>query len=397
MDNLTESNRLSLFQGYGVELEYMIVDENSLDVKPITDKIMHAISGEYSDEVERGDISWSNELALHVIELKTSTPVKSLEGLHLHFQNQIMELNDLLKGFKAKLMPSAMHPWMDPIRELRLWPHAYNPIYETYNRIFNCTGHGWANLQSSHLNLPFNNDDEFARLHAAIRFLLPIMPAIAASSPIIEGQATAFLDNRLIAYLDNSKIIPSITGKVIPEASLSQQDYLDRILNPMYRDIAPYDPEGILQHEWLNSRGAIARFDRYTIEIRVLDVQECPEADLEIIKAIVQIIKELVHDKWGSVQKLNSISVESLFRLFMQCAEYGEEAIIDNLDYLNIFGIQEKTCKAKELWNHLAPSVKTETLATRIKKRWLKNPTKQNLRDIYSQLCYCLESGTRYE
>ncbi|HAL85576.1 MAG TPA: hypothetical protein DCM31_01010, partial [Deferribacteraceae bacterium] len=37
----------------------------------------------------------------------------------------------------------------------------------------------------------------------------------------------------------------------------------------MYRDIAPYDPECILQEEWLNSRGAIARFDRKAIEIRL--------------------------------------------------------------------------------------------------------------------------------
>ena len=50
----------------------------------------------------------------------------------------------------------------------------------------------------------------------------------------------------------------------------------------MYDDIAPLDPDAVLQHEWLNARGAIARFDRNTIELRVLDVQECPRADLAI-------------------------------------------------------------------------------------------------------------------
>jgi hypothetical protein len=32
----------------------------------------------------------------------------------------------------------------------------------------------------------------------------------------------------------------------------------------------------VLRHEWVNARGAIARFDRSAIEIRVLDVAECP-------------------------------------------------------------------------------------------------------------------------
>jgi len=54
------------------------------------------------------------------------------------------------------------------------------------------------------------------------------------------------------------------------------------ILAPLYAEMHPLDPEGILCHEWLNSRGAIARFDRNAVEIRLVDVQECPLADLAI-------------------------------------------------------------------------------------------------------------------
>ena len=38
-----------------------------------------------------------------------------------------------------------------------------------------------------HVNLPFADDAQFARLHAAIRLVLPLLPALAASSPIAEG------------------------------------------------------------------------------------------------------------------------------------------------------------------------------------------------------------------
>ena len=83
-------------------------------------------------------------------------------------------MNALLSPMGARLMPTAMHPWMDPNR-VQLWPHGTRVVYETFDRIFSCKGHGWANLQSQQINLPFASDEEFARLHAAIRFLLPIL------------------------------------------------------------------------------------------------------------------------------------------------------------------------------------------------------------------------------
>lgn len=69
-------------------------------------------------------------------------------------------------------------------------------------------------------------------------------------------------------------------GYVVPESVSGRAEWEGRILIPMYRDIAPYDTAGIQQQERLNSRGAIARFDRDAIEIRVLDIQECPLANI---------------------------------------------------------------------------------------------------------------------
>ncbi|MGH8533288.1 MAG: carboxylate-amine ligase, partial [Gammaproteobacteria bacterium] len=230
---------LSLFGGYGIELEYMIVDRASLDVSAIADKLIHAVAGDYRSEVEQGELAWSNEMVLHVIEIKTNGPAGALEPLAGLFQRDITRINELLAPYEACLMPGAMHPWMDPRSDTRLWPHEYNPVYESYDRIFGCQGHGWSNLQSVHLNLPFAGDAEFARLHAAIRVLLPVLPALAASSPIVEGQVTGMLDYRLEAYRLNARKIPSITGRVIPETVSSRGDYEAVILGPMYRDIAP--------------------------------------------------------------------------------------------------------------------------------------------------------------
>ena len=65
---------IPLFTGYGIELEYMIVDRDHLNVLPVTDEVLKNIAGEYINTVELDELAWSNELVLHVIELKTNGP-----------------------------------------------------------------------------------------------------------------------------------------------------------------------------------------------------------------------------------------------------------------------------------------------------------------------------------
>ena len=66
--------RIHLFQGYGIELEYMLVDCDTLQVKPITDDLLKHELGHYASDFENGIVTWSNELVLHVVELKSTRP-----------------------------------------------------------------------------------------------------------------------------------------------------------------------------------------------------------------------------------------------------------------------------------------------------------------------------------
>src|SRR6478736_6440070 len=177
---------LPAFSGYGIELEYMIVDRRTLSILPIADKVLHRLSGTSASEFRCGELAWSNELVLHLIELKNLEPDLDVGALAAAFQSAIQRMNGLLEPMEARLMPTAMHPWMNPRTETRIWPRENAEIYAAFDRIFDCKRHSWANLQSMHLNLPFANDHEFARLHAAVRLLLPILPALAASSAIAE-------------------------------------------------------------------------------------------------------------------------------------------------------------------------------------------------------------------
>ena len=346
---------LGLFDAYGIEVEYMLVDGDSLDVAPAADQLLEAAAGTLTDEFENGAIAWNNELALHVIEFKCNGP-QSLTGLGKEFAANVALANTKLGREGLRLMPTAMHPWMDP-NDVELWPHGTRIIYDTFDRIFSCKGHGWANLQSMQINLPFNGDEEFARLHAAIRFLLPILPGLAASSPIIDAERNGILDNRLVVYRGNCAKIPSVTGEVVPEPMGSIGEYHERLLEPLYRDLAPHDPEGVLRNEWVNARGAIARFDRMAIEIRVLDVQETPVMDVAYAALIVEVLKLMCAEEWLDRKGMNGWHTSELGKLLTLTERQAEGTGIGDKRYLSAFGFPGSSTELKGLWEHLIETV----------------------------------------
>jgi glutamate---cysteine ligase / carboxylate-amine ligase len=416
---------LGLFEGYGVEIEYVIVDAERLDVRPVADRLMEAVAGEPTSEVELNGIAWSNELALHVLEMKTNGPARKLEGLAEAFQASVAQAHELLVPMGCRLLPGGAHPWMDPERESRLWPHEYTEIYRTFDRIFSCRGHGWSNLQATHLNLPFQGDRELALLHAAVRVVLPLLPALAASSPFLEGRPAGPLDARMAAYRENSSRVPSVAGRVVPEPAVSRAQYQERILEPLYRDLAPLDPGGVLRHEWVNARGAIARFRRGTVEIRILDAQECPEADLGVVAAVTWVIRRLVNHLMdradGDPSPLNRLPTSDLADLLDAVIQNGERAPVATPGYLRALGLGSLEGRAGayptagHVWKALladglagpdAPLAPWRgplevilhegPLARRLLAAAGPRPSRSRLWSVYRELARCLAKGTPF-
>lgn len=403
---------LHLFDAAGVEMEYMIVDRQTLDVRPICDELFRAITGEVGCDVQPdgpdGLVSWSNELALHVVELKTSKPAASFDGLADAFQSSVKRINGLLEPMDARLLPTAMHPWMDPDRETKLWTHEYNEIYRAYDRIFGCRGHGWGNLQSTHINLPFASDEEFGRLHAALRLVLPLLPCIAASSPIIDGAWSPLMCNRMEVYRTNSARIPLMTGLVVPEPIYTREAFERDVLGRLYEQLSPHDPDAILQQPFANARGAMARFDRGAIEIRVLDIQECPRADLTIARLIIEVVRALTEQRWSDDQQQRGVSAEALHAVLLDTIRHAEGTRITEPALLQAFGITAPSIRAADLWAQLFEQVMPRdaqwspvlerllsmgTLSSRIGRRFRRPPGRDALRELYRELADCLEQG----
>jgi gamma-glutamyl:cysteine ligase YbdK (ATP-grasp superfamily) len=404
--------RLHLFQAFGVELEYMIVDRDTLQVQPVTDELIKQALGNYGSDFENGMVTWSNELVLHVVELKSTKPEANLNALEHAFSDNIRHINAVLARSNAMLMPTAAHPFMDPFAETKLWPHDNNTVYEIYNKIFDCRGHGWANLQSTHINLPFYDDEEFAKLHAAVRMVLPLLPALCASSPILDGNLTGSHDTRLKYYKTNQSKLPSITGKVIPEAIFSKRNYHNQIYEKIKSDISPFDPQGELNPVWVNSRGAIPRFDRGSIEIRLIDIQECPAADIAIVSFVTELVKSIVSGYFIEFDSQIKVKTEMLAQVLDKTIENAQEAVIDP-QYSSLFGLQEENDARKlcrYIFEKLAVNgnklehyrkeidiILTEgTLSKRILTALNGDPSKENIMRVYKQLSGCLAQNKMF-
>lgn len=408
---MTAQTAFGLFEVVGVEIEFMIVDTHSLDIQPLADRLLRQISGgrEWVEDVSMGEIDASNELVNHVVEVKCAAPSPSLEALVPAFGAAVQRLNHALDSVSARLMPGGMHPWMEPHVETRLWGHETGPVYRAYDELFDCRRHGWANLQSVHLNLPFKNDEEFGRLMAAVRVVLPLIPALAASSPLVEERANGCLDNRLRIYATNSAKVPAMTGQVIPEPVYSIEAYRDEILAPIDRQLREIGaPAILLGREWGNARGAIARFDRNAVEVRLIDAQECPRADLAVCAAVSGAIRAMVEERWSDGAAQRGFDQEALVSQLQRTVDQGRHAAVE-APYARLFGAdpaEVRTTGALWTWlveNAFGASAALEpplavilekgALAERILAALPRRPERRDLEAVYRELCGCLSAG----
>ncbi|TWU62758.1 glutamate-cysteine ligase family protein [Crateriforma conspicua] len=401
---------LQIFEAYGIELEYMLVDASTLDVRPMADTVLGMLNGgQITGDVVRGPVTWSNELAMHVLELKVGTPNIRLATLAGQFEQAIIEIREVLERCHLRLLPTAMHPWMDPRRDVVLWPHDCYEIYQGYDQIFGCRSHGWGNVQSVHLNVPFDGDEQFRRLHAAVRLVIPVLSALTASSPIIGGQDTGIADNRMQQYCRHCDLMPALAGSVVPETVRSEAEYEQMIFQPIREAISKSKSASVMDPQFLNARGAIARFDRGSIEIRVMDVQEYPGADVAVCAAIIAVLRLLVDEKWSSLEEQEQVATSRLRSVLDRVTVDAEMAVIDAPEYLRCFAVDAPSIRVSDLWNHLLEVARREdsmvdnlfapleiilrdgTLSTRIRAAIDGDADPANLQNVYEQVADCLD------
>jgi gamma-glutamyl:cysteine ligase YbdK (ATP-grasp superfamily) len=387
----------------GPEHEFSLVNEE-LQALPIVDKVIKDFCGKVVNFVELPRFTFGKELQLHVMEIKANAPFKSPELFEETMQNAVATLLDFLeKKYHAHLLGTGMHPLLR-LEKTSVWPHRHRKIYQEYSKVFNLKQHGWLNIQSFHLNLPYSQEEKGVLLHNMLAGLCAYLPAISASSPICEGAIGPNVDNRLYFYKVNQREVPSITGDVIPEPVSSFNQYRREVIGQYSQDLAKAGAgKTILFKEWVNSRGVIFRFDRSALEVRVMDEQECVKSDVALSCFIRAALRGLIAERIEPLQHqllvrdFNSVMAKGLNAKVLHPNGETARQVCQHLFNLALENAEED--EKKYLWivkKRIESGNLSELIRERISKKAQKTDLEEAILSVYSTLIKCLADNQPY-
>jgi gamma-glutamyl:cysteine ligase YbdK (ATP-grasp superfamily) len=335
--------------------------------------------------------TFGKEMQLHVMEIKANQPFKTPKEFEETMHAAVTTLSQIVQKHGAMLLGTGMHPLLK-LQDTAIWPHYHKKIYQQYN------------IQSFHLNLPFQKEGDAIQIHNQLVKLCAYLPAIAASSPIYEGKNGPDTDNRLHFYRINQKEVPSVTGDVIPEYAHSLTQYKDDVICGYSRDLATKGADkALLQREWVNSRGVIFRFDRRALEVRVMDEQECIKSDVAMacfvraaLRGLVESNAELVPHE-VLVKDFNAIIKDGLNAEVL--SPNGKTARQVCRHYLKVAFNYAKEDEKKYLWlveRRIEEGNLSELIRGKVMRRTQKTDFREAIFDVYSMLIKCLIDNQPY-
>lgn len=393
-------------QVLGPEHEFSVVDEK-LQPLPIVDKIIKDMHGRIVNTVDLGRFSFGKELQAHVAEFKANVPFDSPEVFEETMVKGVQSIVYFLdKRYGARLLGLGMHPSL-LLKDVEMWSHRHRQIYAALSRIFNLNQHGWLNIQSFQLNLPFKNEHEAIQLHNAITNILPYLPAIAASSPIYESKIGDYVDNRLFFYLKNQAEVPSITGDIIPEYVNSFEEYEKVTVRQYSEDLTKFNaPTCLLNKEWVNSRGAVFRFDRKAIEIRIMDEQECVKSDVALSCFIRSVLRGIMQQEEDGFEYLpHHVLVSNLHAVIrdgLDASVQHPKGSTARQVCTSLYRIAEENASPEEkkyleiVKRRIKEGNLSDLILKEVTKKALKTDLGEAIFTVYSSLADCLEENRVY-
>ena len=381
--------------GYGLALDYLIVGRT--DLMPVLPASLGS-SGKGA--------SWSSNATGTGIRLGTTAPEKDLPSAGARIAADAEQLNalvgDLLGGM---ILPSGGHPFALASDAGSTGNGIRAQLFESMS-----TGQLWTS--GATVEVPFGDEQGFGRSHTAVRMVLPLIPAISAASPFLEGKRAPALSARLVAMIEGTPGIPELTGSFIPEVALDQADYYRIVLEPIARALAERDLAERIDYHSVNQRAAVPSFDRGTIALNVADTQECPSADAAVAEMTVAVINAMKDGRWVSNYLQRAWHENDLLAILKDVAGKGSEAVITNRDFLLMFGKMRESATAGELWRHLYQQLRDGlseptririahildqgSLAQRILRRTGERPSRERLIEVYRELASCLEEDRQF-
>ncbi len=344
--------------GFQLELTLALVGRGSLDALPLTDELLSLrCEGERLRCVRDGEVIWSNVGPRHMLQLAAKHGFETMDAAKEFFSAQISELAAEAERVDGKLMPGGMHPWLRT-EQMESWPHGGATQDDAMHALIGNQRHGWGNQQPLNLSLPFASELEFAPLYASLRFLLPLMPALSAASPFVAGRRGPARQCRVAARHDYLCSHPAfaITSvqRLVPPALTELKAFESLVSVPLSKALQTLGLATRLTPRDVSASGLWVDPVGGSIEIRMLDGQECLQANLAICAALQALALHVSFDSGVPTAELDVWPAARLDELTLDTVRYGAQAMLRDGDYLRSWGFPEGSrCRASELLQFL--------------------------------------------
>ncbi|MBF0514284.1 MAG: hypothetical protein HQK81_09545, partial [Desulfovibrionaceae bacterium] len=261
-------------------LHYQIARRDDLCLSPGADMVLSMVSGELRHRVCLDEAEWEGGVACHGLGFTVSRAADP-DAWALALGEQTARANELLAPLGGRLLPGGSHPFMDPARETWIWNHDQAEVFAALDRVCGLKCQSWSNQGYAAIRVPYGDDADFGRAFAALRLLAAIVPALAASSPLVDGVDRGYSSERVLAFCERGAAL-GLPGGPLPGPAATPGECLDKELGPVREALARLDPEGLIAPGSLAVGGLRLEVESRSIVCDLADLQECPRADLAV-------------------------------------------------------------------------------------------------------------------
>lgn len=380
-----------LFSTLMVAPTLAVVRAGSLEAQEVDAELLAALNSSRANEAGE-DLSWKSGPAGHLLVLSAAQAWGDLVRAHAAMQAAVVRASTTMAQRNMLLLPTGGHPFLANRSSAQVpFPGADHS--------------GWRNNQCLSVKLPFS-DDDLAKVLAALRVLLPILPVMSAASPFAEGRAGTSLDMRLVLLGERFSAWPALSGPLIPEAVFSRDDYYRTVFTPMVTALADAGMHDTADMVAMDSRLITASFEPDHVELKILDGQESIGANIALAELLVAVLRKLCNGRWISSYVQRAWDASDLTEILQAVLRNGPDAEIDNQQYLRMFGCDATALSAARLWEHIiaqsgkhlsahsrdhaALILREGNLAQRILKGTGAAPDRNKLISVHERVCATL-------
>ncbi len=294
MTNTISFNRSKEFT-IGIEIEFQLLDQQDLSLCPRAVEILSSLPTELETRIKP-------EFIQSMVEVNTSV-CHSVQEAESDLKELITYLENMANKQGCSIFASSLHPFSS-YRDQKIYP---DPRYEEILKELQLIGKRLI-TQGLHCHIGLGSGHAAIKVFDNLRPFLPMLLALSASSPYLEGKDTGFASFR-------SKLFDALPRSGMPDSLESWDNYCQLVMLLKKCGIIN-QPRDI----WWDVRPSP---ELGTIEIRICDIP----ARFQQIMALCALIQALVSAIATDSISLFPMHIEVILNNKWQAARHGLEGI----------------------------------------------------------------------